>query len=181
MDEGGAKEDYSLSFELEDSDESLQLSSEDVSQPSPDSDAAKEPRPPVRTTTTTTTTTTSKKPPRPPSAASGDGSISLSRTIRSPLAMAHLLNQDRVTDDSDAHASPSPHTLKPPTFKQVASTVQTMQSTAKKFKSSGEIREVAYKEWLAKKEAKDMHERAKCAASKESAEDRAKQQQKEVQ
>ncbi len=168
--------DYSLSFELDDTDESLQLSSEEVSQGSPDSEKVmQEDRPTVHSSS-------SKKPPRPPSA--GDGSVNLNRTVRSPLAMAHLLNQGGVAEDGGAQSPPlpphSPPLARPLKFKQVASSVQKMQSTAKKFKNSGEIREVAFKEWLAKKEAKDMNEKIKQTASMETEKEKAKDQERQV-
>lgn len=47
-------------------------------------------------------------------------------------------------------------TSRPLQFKDVAGVVQTLQSAAKAFSTSREMRDFAYKEWLAKKEAKKV-------------------------
>ena len=162
--------EYSLSFELDDTDESLQLSSEDMSQCSSGSKKIiREDRSAVHN---------SKKPPRPPSS---EASVNFNRTIRSPLAMSHLLNQDGVSRGDDPQSPPPPpHSPPLARFKQVAGSVQKMQSTAKKFKNSSEIREVAFKEWLAKKEVKDISEKIKKTASMETENEKAKEQERQV-
>lgn len=162
--------DYSLSFELEDTDESLQLSSEEETHGSTEFEkVVKEER---------SAAPISSKPPRPPSS---EGSVKFSRTIRSPLAMSQLMNQGRVSSSAESQSS-APHSPSQARlhFKQVAGTVQQMQSTAKKFKNSREIREVAFNEWLARKEVKDMNEKVKQAARKETEDDKAKEQERQV-
>lgn len=100
-----------------------------------------------------------KKPPTSATKlhSSGRDHVDLGRTVKSPIAMAEHLHQHHSTNEK---------TLSPPlnsttrsltlNFKEVAGKVQKLQSSAKKFKNSGEIREVVFKEWLAKKEVKAM-------------------------
>lgn len=161
--------EYSLSFELDDTDESLELSSEEVSG-SPESEK--------NVGGDRSAVHNSKKPPRPPSS---EGSVKFNRTVRSPLAMSHLLNQDGGSRGADPQSPPSPHSPPLARFKQVAGTVQKMQSTAKKFNNSSEIREVAFKEWLAKKEMKDINEKIKRSMSVETESERAEEQERQVQ
>lgn len=56
-----------------------------------------------------------------------------------------------------ASISSSPNQASRPLhFKEVAGRVHTLQSASESFKTSREIRDIAHKEWLAKKEAKKM-------------------------
>lgn len=153
--------DYSESFELDDSD-SRELSS-DMSRGQADMQeplVENVPKHPAL-----------KKPPRPERVHSSG--MDLSRTVRSPIAMSqHLhLSDSHLTCIADGptkeNEQPVLKSTPGPTLKQVASKVQKMQLSAKKFKSSGEIREVAFKEWLAKKEVKDMRARRSLEQSKQ--------------
>lgn len=90
--------------------------------------------------------------------------VDLRKTVRSPIAMAQHLSRARLNDSSetiDGGPSVSPPLLnsgpRPLRFKQVM--VQKLQSTVKKFENSDEVREVVFKEWLAKKEVKKLHSR----------------------
>ena len=100
--------------------------------------------------------TTVKKPPRP-KRERDPGGMDLGRTVRSPIAMSQHL---QGTWDGVAKGEPTF------TFREVAGKVQKLQLSAKKFNSSGEIRDVAFKEWLAKKEVKNMRERKSLEQSK---------------
>lgn len=133
--------EYSESFELDDSD-SRELSS-DMSHGQADMQGLVESVP---------NHPSLKKPPRPKRVHSSSTDLG-----GSPIAMSQHLH----SKDSDLTANSTP------TFKQVAGKVQKMQSSAKKFKSSGEIRDIVFKEWLAKKEVKDMRARRSLEQSKQ--------------
>ena len=141
--------DYSESFELDDTED-----------PSSDSSQGKENVDTNQVTDVTkmaSPTVNTKKPPTSKRPHSSDG-VDLGRTIRSPIPTVHHLNQDN--QHLSHHLPTSDSTIaKPLTFKQAAGKVQSLQSSAKKFNSSNEIREVAFKEWLGKKEVTHVQRR----------------------
>lgn len=156
-------EDYSESFEFDDTD------SKDLSSSLGRGLAELSAADLVEGAIQTSDMPTVKKPPtskRPHS--SGRLDMDLSRTIRSPIAMSeHLLHGSHLsTDGAKENQQPSPSpppplnsTARSLKFKEVAGKVRKLQSSAKKFKNSNEIREVAFKEWLAKKEVRDLRTR----------------------
>lgn len=135
-DESSESSNYSESFELDDTSSESSQDQENVTSGS------------GKPVTEVTSPTVSTK--KPPTSHSSDG-VDLGRTIRSPMPASHHLNQD---DQHLPHRPPTSDSTiaKPLTFKQAAGKVQRLQSSAKKFNSSNEIREVAFKEWLGKKE-----------------------------
>lgn len=139
--------DYSESFELDDTSSDSSQDKENVVSGSVN-----------QVTEATSPTVNTKKPPKSKRPHSSDG-VNLGRTIRSPIPVAHHLNQDdQLFSDSTI--------AKPLTFKQAAAKVQGLQSSAKKFNSSNEIREVAFKEWLGKKEVTHVERRNSVLQSK---------------
>ena len=83
--------------------------------------------------------------------------IDLRRTIRSPITFIEKENHpSNLKSSQEKPASTHTPAL---TFKEAAGKVQKLQSSAKKFTNSDEIREVVFKDWLAKKEVKDMRTR----------------------
>lgn len=91
-----------------------------------------------------------KKPP----AHSG---IDMGRTVKNPLKLAQHLSKaidGAVQIPSALRSDQSSTKKKPPRFKKAVNAVQNLQSVSSNFKSSNEVREVAYKDWLAKKEVK---------------------------
>ena len=83
------------------------------------------------------------------------GDTELRRTIRSPITFIEQENHLKSSQEKPAPTATSPAL----TFKDAAGKVQKLQSSAKKFTNSDEIREVVFKDWLAKKEVKDMRTR----------------------
>ena len=85
--------------------------------------------------------------------------VDLSRTVRSPEMMAQHLTECRARE-KPGHPPPSSNSPnKPLKFKEVAGKVQSMQSAAKGFKNSHEIRDITFKDWAAKKEVKGIKDR----------------------
>lgn len=126
-----------------------------------------------------------KKPPAPKRKAPTQSSNVLRKTMRSPVALAHHLNRDGSHQDSD-HSPPQPRVstplpnssagIRPPRFIEAVTKVQKLQSTTKKFQSSNEVREVVFKEWLAKKEVKNLQKRQSLSQrKKEEAENKREQ------
>ena len=126
-----------------------------------------------------------KKPPAPRPAhkkrqqQSQNVGTDFRKTVRSPIELSCHLNQNKPLSEQTNSNLPShgttsplgsgPHTTTPPRsssegkqasrFKQAVGTVQKLQSTAKKFQTSDEVREVVFKDWLAKKEVKTLQAR----------------------
>jgi hypothetical protein len=140
-DDESVAEDYSDSFELDDTDSKA---SSDVSYDQFLASAVESGPKHL------TPSPTQEKPPRPKRVSSSGGD--LCRTIRSPVAMSEYLCQSDVVDGAKGNEP----TL---SFKEAAKKIQKLQSSVKNFNSSGEIRDIAFKEWLAKKEVKDMQTR----------------------
>ena len=159
--------DYSESFELDDTDsrESSSLGHEqaDVLARFRETLASDEDHPPHRSHSATGSKQT-RKPPTPKGG--GRSRVDLGRTVRSPIAMSQHLQQGGQLTNENSQDNPSlaPPLSSPPlhptghslTFREATGKVQKLQAAVKKFKNSDEMREVAFKEWLAKKEVKDM-------------------------
>lgn len=147
-DDESSNEEYSESFELDGTDSGGVSSG--MSHCSSDMETSE--RDTNHPTHTTSPSPTVKKPPRP-KREHDPGGMDLGRTVRSPIAMSrHLQGTWDV-------AAKDKENQQPITFSEVAGKVQKLQLSAKKFKSSDEIRDVAFKEWLAKKEVKDLRAR----------------------
>lgn len=105
-----------------------------------------------------------------------ESEVDLGRTIRSPMTMAYHLNKNDDLDSAggstadtslDLSTTSSNPVGKPLRFKNVAGSIQTMQSTIKSFKSADQVRDVAFKEWLTKKEVQKLQEKSSQMRDKE--------------
>lgn len=165
---------YSDSFELDDS------NSEDFSHD--DSDVLSELKKTLESAGTepvpVTLNKNDKKPPAPKRERHlrlSNGGIDLRNTVRSPISMAQHLNQSgplAKSNDDVTDGGSHPHTVtsnsdpaRPLRFKQAVGTVQKLQSTAKHFRNSDEVREVVFKEWLVKKEENNLRTRQSLSQS----------------
>lgn len=110
----------------------------------------------------------SKKPPTAGIKASGSNSsrVEPGRVQNKIYKAQHLIpkSKERVGQALETTISPtsssSPNQMnRPLQFKEVAGRVHILQSASQGFKTSRELRDIAHKEWLAKKESKKMQEK----------------------